>query len=70
MVLDLKTMKQVKKMFVLSTMFVLHLVNCYENSAGDIVMEFPCYRDASMLHGMFIKTMRVSYVLSDWKWSS
>ena len=60
--IDLKTMKPLKKKYVMNTMFQLHFANCYEDESGNIVVDFPCYKNATMLHDMFIENLRVSTI--------
>lgn len=57
-VIDLRTGKPLKKKFTVSSFFQLHIANCYEDVSGNIVVDFPCYSNATMLHDMFIEKLR------------
>ncbi|KAK7074836.1 Beta,beta-carotene 15,15'-monooxygenase [Halocaridina rubra] len=52
-----KTWKHVKTRYVTEPFFFMHVANAYEED-GHIVMDIPTYKDSSILHNMFIKTLR------------
>lgn len=60
-VVDRQTWKHVKTRYVTDPFFFMHVANAYEE--GDhIIMDIPTYKDATILHNMFISTLRVSRV--------
>ena len=58
-VLDLQTLKPRAK-FTAKAFFTLHIANCYEDASGAVVVDFPAYTSAKMLHDLFIDRLRVS----------
>ncbi|XP_042863590.1 carotenoid isomerooxygenase-like [Penaeus japonicus] len=56
-VVDRQTWKHVKTRYVTDPFFFMHVANAYED--GDhIIMDIPTYKDATILHNMFISTLR------------
>ncbi|ROT64719.1 Beta,beta-carotene 15,15'-monooxygenase [Penaeus vannamei] len=56
-VVDRQTWKHVKTRYVTDPFFFMHVANAYEE--GDhIIMDIPTYKDATILHNMFISTLR------------
>lgn len=55
--IDRKTWKHVKTRYVTDPFFFMHVANAYEEGEH-IIMDIPTYKDASILHNMFISTLR------------
>lgn len=56
-VIDRKTWKPVKTRYVAESFFFMHIANAYEDGEH-IVLDVPTYKDSSLLHNMYIKTLR------------
>ncbi|KAG7156258.1 Carotenoid isomerooxygenase-like 1 [Homarus americanus] len=56
-IIDRKTWKQVKTRYITDPFFFMHVANAYEEGEH-IVIDMPTYKNSSMLHNMFIKTLR------------
>ncbi|KAG0726478.1 Carotenoid isomerooxygenase [Chionoecetes opilio] len=56
-VIDRKTWKPVKTRYVTDPFFFMHVANAYEDGEH-IVLDVPTYKDSSLLHHMYIKTLR------------
>ncbi|XP_064111870.1 carotenoid isomerooxygenase-like isoform X1 [Macrobrachium nipponense] len=56
-VVDRKTWKPLKTRYVADPFFFMHVANAYEDGEH-IIMDIPTYKDASILHNMFITTLR------------
>lgn len=56
-VVDRRTWKLVKSRYVANTFFFIHIVNAYEEN-DHIIMDLPVYKDASILHKMYLDVLR------------
>ncbi|XP_045599532.1 carotenoid isomerooxygenase [Procambarus clarkii] len=56
-IIDRRTWKQVKTRYVADPFFFMHIANAYEDGEH-IVLDVPTYKDSSLLHNMFISTLR------------
>lgn len=56
-VIDRKTWKPVKTRYVTEPFFFMHVANAYEDGEH-IVLDVPTYKDSTLLHKMYIKTLR------------
>ncbi|KAK4298434.1 hypothetical protein Pmani_029226 [Petrolisthes manimaculis] len=56
-IIDRQTWKPIKTRYMTEPFFFMHVANAYED--GDhIVLDIPTYKDSSLLHNMFISTLR------------
>lgn len=59
-IIDRQTWKPIKTRYMTEPFFFMHVANAYED--GDhIVLDIPTYKDSSLLHNMFISTLRVTF---------
>lgn len=56
-IIDRKTWKQVKTRYVTDPFFFMHVANAYEDGEH-VVLDIPTYKNSSILHNMFINTLR------------
>lgn len=56
-VIDKKTWKLVKTRYVTEAFFFMHVANAYEDGEH-IVLDIPTYKDSTLLHHLYIKTLR------------
>ncbi|XP_018006900.1 carotenoid isomerooxygenase-like [Hyalella azteca] len=56
--LDTKTWKTYKKKFSFEPQFILHFCNCYEDTNGDLVVDFMSYKGPDVLHDFYLDVMR------------
>lgn len=60
-IVDRRTWKQVKTRYVTDPFFFMHVANAYEDGEH-IVLDLPTYKDSTLLHKMFISTLRASII--------
>lgn len=60
--IDLETGSELGTTFVCRPLFMLHFANCYEDEAGDVIIDFPSYDNPILPGEMVISKLKVCIV--------